>query len=85
VLCGAGVVTKPGQYGLLACYGDDLTTSTDEGASPGDVVFFTINGQPATVTGETVWTAHGELIEAHLEVTRWPWRLYLPLTGKRDR
>ncbi|MFQ5858024.1 MAG: FG-GAP-like repeat-containing protein, partial [Anaerolineae bacterium] len=61
VVCGAGIVTEPGLYGLLACYGDDPTTPADEGASPGDVLSFAIDGQPAPVNGEAVWTAHGDL------------------------
>ncbi len=87
VPCGAGMVTEPGQYGLLACYGDDSTTDEDEGASPGDVLTFTINGQPATVNREAVWTAHGDLIEVNLEteaVTRL-WQVYLPLVRKGDK
>ena len=35
VACGATIVTVAGQYGYLACYGDDPDTAADEGAAPG--------------------------------------------------
>jgi hypothetical protein len=56
VVCGAAVVTTEGQYGLLACYGDDPTTPEDEGAQPGDTVRLVAGGQEL---GTGTWTAHG--------------------------
>jgi hypothetical protein len=84
VLCGEAMVTKAGHYGLLAVYGDDLTTPEDEGASPGDTLTFTLNGQPATMSHEAVWTAHGDLVPVNLEagVTGRPWRVWLPVVRK---
>ncbi|MBC8422436.1 MAG: hypothetical protein H8E01_00235 [Chloroflexi bacterium] len=58
VVGGAAVVTHEGQYGLLACYGDDPTTPEDEGAQPGDTIQLVVDGQ---VLGMAVWTAHGDL------------------------
>jgi subtilisin-like proprotein convertase family protein len=49
-VCGATVTTVEGQYGLMACYGDDPTTSADEGAEPGDVIHFRVNGAEAPGT-----------------------------------
>jgi len=83
VVCGAGVVTVPGQYGLLACYGDDPTTPEDEGASPGDALSFTIGGQPVSASQEAVWTAHGDLWLVPLGTARL-WRLWLPLVEIGD-
>jgi hypothetical protein len=69
VLCGATVVWQagarlaPGQYGLLACYGDDPATEADEGALPGDLIqlFLSTDGtQPdGEFVGSGVWTATG--------------------------
>jgi hypothetical protein len=56
-VCGATPVTQAGQYGLLACYGDDPTTPEDEGARPGDTIRLVVNGQ---VVGMAVWTTHGD-------------------------
>jgi hypothetical protein len=87
IVCGATVVTHEGQYGLLACYGDDPTTPEDEGAVSGDVITFTINGQRMLASRKPVWTAHGDLIEVDLgteEITRLG-QLYLPLVSKGDR
>ena len=42
VLCGAMVIKKTGQYGILHVYGDDPTTPEIEGASPGSQLTFVI-------------------------------------------
>lgn len=47
VQCGEFTVATEGQYGLMPCYGDDGTTSEDEGAQAGDVIRFRIDGLPA--------------------------------------
>jgi hypothetical protein len=46
-VCGATVVTVEGQFGLMACYGDDPTTLEDEEAVPGDVIHFQAHGVEA--------------------------------------
>ena len=56
-VCGATVVATEGQYGLLACYGDDPTTSEDEGARPGDTIQLVVDGE---VLATGTWTAHGD-------------------------
>jgi hypothetical protein len=83
VACGAGIVTKPGLYGLLACYGDDPTTPADEGASPGDVLTFAIDGAPAPASAKAIWTVHGALQWAPLGPAP-VWRVWLPVVGIGD-
>lgn len=56
VVCGAAVVHTEGQYGLLACYGDDPTTPKDEGAQAGDVIRLVVNGREMA---SGTWTVHG--------------------------
>jgi len=61
-LCGEFVVKKPGQYGFLHVYGDDLTTDVDEGATSGDELRFELNGNPLKPLPdeEIRWTGDGE-------------------------
>ena len=62
VLSGEFVVSRAGRYGLMPVYADDPTTPQDEGALPGDVLQFTVDGSPASTTpGVVRWTAMGEL------------------------
>jgi len=83
VVCGATVIAHEGYYGLLACYGDDPTTPEDEGATPGDVLTFTIDGHEATASQEAVWAAFGDLMEVNLETeTIMRPRMYLPLVER---
>jgi len=68
VQCGEFTVDVEGQYGFLACYRDDDTTPEDDGADPGDVISFTINGLPAVAVGpdDPIWTSNGDLLEVNL-------------------
>ncbi|MGD8463961.1 MAG: hypothetical protein PVI09_08840 [Anaerolineae bacterium] len=63
VICGATTVWEPGQFGLLACYGDDPQTAADEGAQPGDVIQLFVSSDGAQPDGQFigtgVWTGHG--------------------------
>jgi hypothetical protein len=80
VLCGEFTVHTAGEYGIMPCYGDDGSTATDEGASAGDVLRFSINGIPATpvpvtlnaapVPSDTVviWSQHSDRWEVDLEL-----------------
>jgi hypothetical protein len=43
-VCGATAMAVDGQFGLMACYGDDPTTPQDEGAEPGDLIHFKLYG-----------------------------------------
>ncbi len=80
VQCGEFTVVAEGTYGVMPYYRDDGTTGEDEGAEPGDIINFTINGAPATpvpislnntpVAPSTTitWTSHGDLWEVDLHV-----------------
>jgi uncharacterized repeat protein (TIGR01451 family) len=63
VVCGATIVWEPGQYGLLACYGDDPGTGADEGARPGDVIQMFVSSEGTQPDGQFIgaglWTGHG--------------------------
>jgi hypothetical protein len=62
VLSGEFVVSRAGRYGLMPVYADDPTTPEDEGALPGDVLRFTVDGETASTAPAVVrWTAMGEL------------------------
>jgi len=81
---GVFTVTTEGKYGLMPCCRDDATTPQDDGADPGDVISFTINGLPATpvpisLNGASVppsttvtWTEVGDLWEVDLRVPPMP-------------
>jgi len=73
VVCGAVAVSVEGQFGLLPCYGDDLTTAQDEGAEPGDILELLVDGE---VLGHATWTEHGERRRVGLGIT---YEVYLPL------
>ncbi|MGQ9594642.1 MAG: golvesin C-terminal-like domain-containing protein, partial [Anaerolineae bacterium] len=79
--CGAYTVTSTGVYGLLACYRDDPTTPEKEGAVPGDVIHFTVDGVPATPMGpdDTVWTYNGDIKHVELNAVSPGRMLWLPL------
>jgi hypothetical protein len=71
VKCGQRTVEFEGQYGVLSCLRDDeMTPDVDEGAEPGDVISFTINGLPAVALGpdDPIWTSNGDRWEVDLEV-----------------
>ncbi len=55
VLCGAAVVSVPGQWGVMHIYGDDPDTPVDEGASSGDSIRFSVAGKPAQTSIPVVW------------------------------
>lgn len=78
LLCGLAVVTTPGQWGVMHVYGDDPGTEVDEGAEAGDVLRFTINGQPAKTDADVVW-ADRALRETRLTTDSCGVGLCLPL------
>lgn len=63
-LIGHFTVTNQGQFGLMALYQDDPSTAIDEGADPGDVISFEINGIPVVANGpqEPIWTSNGSVL-----------------------
>jgi len=68
VRCGSYFVTEPGTYGLMPVYRDDSTTPEKDGALPGDVVRFAVNGMPAVALGPdaSVWTKNGDFFNVNL-------------------
>jgi len=76
--CGEGTVSREGWYRLLPCYRDDPTTPGDEGAVPGDVLYFAVGGEPAAATAlghngtaispsaQVTWTVQGDRWEVDL-------------------
>ncbi len=88
VQCGEFTVLVEGAYGLMPCYSDEKPPTptpdlVDEGADPGDVIHFTINGFPATPEAVSLngvdargtpvtWTSFGDLWEVNLHVVASP-------------
>jgi hypothetical protein len=70
-LCGRFAVKESGKYGMMPVYRDDASTATDEGAEPGDLITFQINGYPAYVSGaeRPIWTANGDIKKINLVAT----------------
>lgn len=68
VLCGEYTVTAAGTYGLMPVYRDDATTAIDEGAEPGDLISFRIDGAPAIPMGPDCpeWSSNGDLKKVNL-------------------
>ncbi|MCD6249886.1 MAG: T9SS type A sorting domain-containing protein [candidate division Zixibacteria bacterium] len=64
VLCGA-VQRSPGDgsFGFMAIYRDDPYTNLDEGAEPGDLIQFAINGQMMQSDPIVYWTTNGDIYE----------------------
>ncbi len=69
VLCGTWFVSTSGEYGPMAVYGDNPETGEDEGAAPGDILTFFINGLPAFAAPIAVWSGNGGLDEICLSVS----------------
>jgi len=69
--CGETIVTRAGWYGLLSVHRDDPDTPEDEGAEPGDVITFTIDGRVTEVVGQNggIWTHMGDVVRLDLAVT----------------
>jgi len=79
--CGAFTVASGGVYGLMTCYRDDPTTPDREGAVPGDVIYFTVDGVPAAPMGpdNTIWTYNGDIKHVELNAVLPGRILWLPL------
>ncbi|UCD17550.1 MAG: T9SS type A sorting domain-containing protein, partial [Candidatus Zixiibacteriota bacterium] len=67
VHCGTAFVTVAGKY-TMNVYRDEITTIEDEGALPGQEIAIFINGDPARVMGDNVWTENGDIIEVCLDL-----------------
>ena len=72
-LCGSFTVDSTGIYGFLHANRDDITTAgIDEGADPGDSIFFKVNGisaTPTVMTGGLTWTSNGDNNSVDLAIT----------------
>jgi len=69
VLCGEFTVTGAGTYGLMPVYRDDPTTpGVDEGAEPGDMITFEVDGIGVVPIGPDLpsWTVNGDLKKVNL-------------------
>jgi hypothetical protein len=73
VYIGDYILTEAGQYGFLHAYGDDATTTADEGAETGDVLsfkaFLPLSSTPIDVTpasGSATWQGRGSRAEINL-------------------
>lgn len=88
VQCGEFTVIKAGAYGIMPCYGDDAASpDVDEGAEPGDLLQFTINGDlartevisidgtPVPSTTLVTWAASKNV---------WQVNLHAPVTGTQQ-
>lgn len=89
VLCGSRIISVAGTLPVTPCYGDDPATPEDEGAEPGDILSFRINGlladgEASSVDAQPVppgtlvrWQLPYALYEVTLGVESI--RIYLPL------
>ena len=71
ILCGRCDVTAQGYFGIMNIFGDDPgTVSIIEGANPGDILIFTVDGAPVhIVSDEPVrWSEDGDTVNVNLLV-----------------
>ncbi len=68
VHCGTWFVEEAGSYGFMPVYRDDqFTPNIDEGADPGDLIRFHVNGIEALAFGNNTWTQDRDQWEVCLE------------------
>ncbi len=67
VHCGTFYVTEAGKYGFMPVYRDDPYMDGDQGAEPGDIITFYVNGVEALPSGDRTWTENGDAHEVCLE------------------
>ncbi len=63
VPCGIDTVREDGSFGFMPIYRDDIYSTIDEGAEPGDVISFTINGEEVFPETPIIWTSNGDSYE----------------------
>nr|MBN2278142.1 T9SS type A sorting domain-containing protein [candidate division Zixibacteria bacterium] len=63
VLCGVIPVKDDGSYGFMPIYRDDIFSDFDEGAEPGDLITFRINGRQVVTDPAILWTQNGDIFE----------------------
>ncbi|MCC6964050.1 MAG: hypothetical protein IT585_12415 [candidate division Zixibacteria bacterium] len=60
--CGEDVLHSDGSFGVMPIYQDDpYTSGVDEGASPGSVISFKVNGKAVSLTPTVTWTNFGDV------------------------
>jgi len=65
IICGKFVINKKNKYGFIHVYGDDPSTSIDEGAKPGDILTFLLNNNELN-TQNIVWI--GDRIKKRIDI-----------------
>jgi hypothetical protein len=63
VLCGIDRFRTDGSFGFMPIYRDDEYTDYDEGAEPGDLIVFTVNGMTVDTDPLVYWTGNGDVFE----------------------
>jgi hypothetical protein len=63
VPCGVDRVDTDGSFGFMAIYRDDPYTARDEGAEPGDLITFSVDGEMYYSTPSVYWTTNGDTFE----------------------
>jgi len=63
VLCGQDIIRWDGSFGFMPVYRDDPYTNLDEGADPGDLIQFSINGNMVQSRPSVYWTTNGDVYE----------------------
>lgn len=66
------LVELPGVYGVLRAYRDDHSSpdTVDEGAEPGDSIFFKVNGRDVdSLSGNVIWGVNGDTNNVDLWAT----------------
>jgi len=63
ILCGQAIVQEDGSYGFMPIYRDDSYSENDEGAEPGDTIWFSINGVDVSNDPAIIWTHSGARYE----------------------
>lgn len=68
VICGQSIVSRSGEFGLIAVFGDDPETPVDEGAREGDKLTFKVNGITATLlfSDSVLWSLSTDVLFAVL-------------------
>ncbi len=85
VKCGEFIVKTEGEFGLMAVYGDDLTTETvDEGAEFGDKISFRINNDFAFTTDENSVLWFGENSISKVNLTSYEFDYFPNCADKND-
>lgn len=69
ILCGKAAVTEPGQYGLMAVYGNDPFSGEKDGAEAGEILRIEVNGAEVIFPAgqEPCFGRDGETLQVDLD------------------